>query len=140
MLPKLPAEIVYWFSEYMEDINKLMFVNKSIYIYVQKEYINRWRLASKLLIDYCNNEKSTLLPQNILNNWTFFRISSGTYRTDFSNDDEDEEEIHNHIFITLDTYYGSCNIIDDGSFWEKAIVYDCMDNRIRGMITYDYVG
>jgi hypothetical protein len=117
---------------YIGDINKLMFVNKSIYVCIQKEYINRLRQSSKLLIDYCNNEKSSILSQNILNNWKVFQLSPGTYRTYLSYHDNS----HNHIFITLDKYYGIYNIIDDG-FWEKAIVYDCMDNRIRGMITYE---
>jgi hypothetical protein len=90
------------------------------------------RQSSKLLIDDCNNEKSSILPQNILNNLRFFPLSPGTYRTYLSDDDNS----HNHIFITLDKYYGSYNINDDG-FWEKAIVYDCMDNPIRGMITYE---
>jgi hypothetical protein len=133
MLPKLPHEIFYWFLMYMEDINNLMFVNKSIYLIVQREYIDRWRTSSKLLIDYCNNEKSSILPRNILNNWRVFLLAPGTYRTYLS----ETEESHNHIFITLDRYYGSSNIIDDGSFWEKAIVYDYMDNAMRGVITYE---
>ena len=132
MLNNLPEEIVYHLKGFItnKDVSALVFVNKEMYKYLVAYMIKQWKDHGRKLVDNVNREKLTILPEDILvNEWMFFPINPGAYRTHLSG------EMHDHFFLTIDRYIGGIEY----PTWRKAIVQDENGNRMRGLVAYEVI-
>lgn len=133
MLNNLPEEMVYHLKGFItnEGVSALMFVNKDMYNYLVAYMIKQWKDRGKKLIDNVNREKLTILPEDILvNEWMFFPINPGAYRTHLSG------EMHDHFFLSIDRYIGGRI---EYPTWRKAIAQDENGNLMRGMVDYEVI-
>lgn len=133
MLNNLPEEMVYHLKGFItnDDVCSLVFVNKEMYNYFVTSMIGEWKNRGRKLVDNVNREKLTILPEDILvNEWMFFPINPGAYRTHLSG------ETHDHFFLSIDRYVGGGI---EYTTWRKAIAQDENGNLMRGLVDYEVI-
>ena len=130
MIIFLPEELIYHISSFI-SLEGIMFVNKEMYDYIRKDIIEKWKNRGRSLVDHVNIEKMTVKQENIIiNEWIFFSINQGVYRTHLSG------EMHDHLFLSIDRFFREKRKKVDSEMWCKAIVedengkYDQRDDRI----------
>jgi len=131
MIDSLPEELVYYISEFI-SLQGIMFVNKEMYEYFHQNMIEKWKTRGRFMVDEVNREKMTVNQENVMNEWIFFSINPGVYRTRLLG------EMHDHLFVSIDRFFREREK-ENGEMWCKAIVEDENGYILRGMIEYEVI-